>query len=184
MGRSVSPDQPGPIDGEADRQVLDRDIVHDLIVGALQEGRIDRGERSHALRRKSGGKSYPVLFGDADVEAAIRVALCKAINARARRHSRRDRANAAVGVCQIGQSVAKHVLIGGRTVGALFLFAGDHVEFGHAVIFVGAFLGELVALALGRDEVQELGYWELLKYINERESPKLPNDFSQEFTFD
>ena len=43
--RAVRADQPGAIDGEAHGQVLDRDVVHDLIVGALQEGRIDRAER-------------------------------------------------------------------------------------------------------------------------------------------
>ena len=31
------------------------------------------------------------------------------------------------------------------------------------------------------DEVQELGYWELMQYITHKESPKLPNDFSPEF---
>jgi hypothetical protein len=42
MGRAVGADQPGAVDREAHRQLLDRDVVHDLVVGALQEGRIDR----------------------------------------------------------------------------------------------------------------------------------------------
>ena len=53
---------------EADRQILDRDVVDDLIVGALQEGRIDRAERPHALRGEAGGEGHRMLLGDADVE--------------------------------------------------------------------------------------------------------------------
>ena len=44
MGLPVLADEPGPIDGKPHRQFLDRDVVHDLVVGALQKGRIDRGE--------------------------------------------------------------------------------------------------------------------------------------------
>ena len=42
MGRAVGADKAGAVHGEAHRQALDRDVVHDLVVGALQEGRIDR----------------------------------------------------------------------------------------------------------------------------------------------
>ena len=38
VSRAVGPDQPGPVDREADRQVLDRHIVDHLVIGALQEG--------------------------------------------------------------------------------------------------------------------------------------------------
>ena len=41
MGRAVGADQPGAVDREAHRQALDRDVVDDLVVAALQEGRID-----------------------------------------------------------------------------------------------------------------------------------------------
>jgi hypothetical protein len=66
-----APTRPGAIDREAHRQVLDRDVVDDLIIGALQEGRIDRAERLHALGRQAGGEGDGVLFGDADIEAAL-----------------------------------------------------------------------------------------------------------------
>ena len=54
MGRTVGADQPGAIEREAHRQPLDRDVVHDLVVGALQEGRVDRRERLVAFGRKAG----------------------------------------------------------------------------------------------------------------------------------
>ena len=50
MGAAVVPGEPGAIHREDDRQTLHADIVNDLIVGALQKGRIDRADRSHALR--------------------------------------------------------------------------------------------------------------------------------------
>ena len=81
MGRAVGADQPGAVDREAHRQVLDRDVVDDLVVGALQEGRIDRAERAHALRGEAGGESDRVLLGDADVERALRMRLGELVDA-------------------------------------------------------------------------------------------------------
>ena len=46
----------------------------------------------------------------------------------------------------------------------------------------------LVECALGRypfpyedDPVKELGFWEIVKYVTEREAPKLPPTFSEDF---
>ena len=46
----------------------------------------------------------------------------------------------------------------------------------------------LVECALGKypfpyddDENKELGFWEIVKYITERESPKIPDSFSEDF---
>ena len=52
VGRAVGADEAGAVDGEAHRQLLDGDVVDDLVVGALQEGRVDRGERLHAFGRR------------------------------------------------------------------------------------------------------------------------------------
>ena len=81
MGRTVGADKPGAVEREAHRQPLDRDVVHDLVVGALQEGRIDRRERLVAFGRKSGGEGHAVLLGDADVEGALRERLAEDVDA-------------------------------------------------------------------------------------------------------
>ena len=65
---AVRADQPGAVEGEADRQVLNCHVVHELVVAALQEGRIDRAERPVAFCRQAGGKRHRMLLGDADVE--------------------------------------------------------------------------------------------------------------------
>ena len=82
MGRAVGADKPGAVHGKAHRQALDRDVVHDLVVGALQEGRVDRGKRLVAFGGKPGREGHGVLLGDADVEGAIRKRLGEDIDAR------------------------------------------------------------------------------------------------------
>ena len=94
MGRTVGADEAGAVEREPHRQPLDRDVVHDLVVGALQEGRIDRGERLVALGRKPGRERHGVLLGDADVEGAVGKRLAEDIDAGARRHRGGDRDDA------------------------------------------------------------------------------------------
>ena len=91
MGRAVRADQPGAVDREPDRQLLDRDVVHDLVVRALQERAVDRAERAQPLGRHAGGEGHRVLLGDADVEAAIGEAAGEPVEPGAGRHRRRDR---------------------------------------------------------------------------------------------
>ena len=95
MRRTVGADQPGAVHGEADRQVLDRHVVHDLIVGALQEGRVDGAERLVAFRRQSGREGDAVLLGDADVEGALGKCLAEDVEAGAGRHGGGDGDDAA-----------------------------------------------------------------------------------------
>ena len=49
VSRAVGADKPGPIYREADRQRLNRNVVHDLVVASLQERRIDRAKRLEIL---------------------------------------------------------------------------------------------------------------------------------------
>ena len=90
MGRAVGADQSGAVDGKAHRQPLDGDVVHHLVVGALQEGRIDRGERLEAFGGKPAAERHRVLLGDADIEAAVGKFLVEQIKPGARRHRRGD----------------------------------------------------------------------------------------------
>ena len=67
VGRAVVADQPGAVHREDDVELLQADVVDDLVVGALQEGRVDRADRLGALERQAGGEQDRVLLGDADV---------------------------------------------------------------------------------------------------------------------
>ena len=45
MSRAVVGHDAGPVEGEDDGQVLEADVVIDLVVGPLEEGRIDGADR-------------------------------------------------------------------------------------------------------------------------------------------
>ena len=94
--RAVGADQTGAVHAEAHRQLLDRDVVHNLIVSALQERRVDRDKRLVALRRQPRREGHAVLLGDADVEGAIGKCLGKDVDAGARRHGGGDGDDAVV----------------------------------------------------------------------------------------
>src|SRR6476646_1306244 len=86
MGRAVSADEAGAVDGETNRQALDRDVMDHLVVAALQEGRVDRAERLVTFGRKAGCESHGMLFGNADVERALREGLVEDVDTGAGRH--------------------------------------------------------------------------------------------------
>jgi hypothetical protein len=71
MGRPIRTDETGAVQRKANGKVLDRDVVDQLVIGALEEGRVDCAERAIALRGKSGSEGYGMLFGNADIEGAV-----------------------------------------------------------------------------------------------------------------
>ena len=73
MRRPIGADQTAAVDRENDRQILQRDIMDQLVVGALQEGRIDGDDRLQPFAGETCGKGDGMLLGDADIEIAIRV---------------------------------------------------------------------------------------------------------------
>ena len=79
MGCPISADKARAIYGEAYGQVLDCNVVDELIIPALQEGRVDRAEWLVAFCRKARRKGDRMLFGDADVERALGESLTEKI---------------------------------------------------------------------------------------------------------
>ena len=71
MRRAVCADEACAVHREAHRQPLDCNVMHDLIVGALQEGRVDHREGLVALGRQAGAEGHAMLLGNADVERAV-----------------------------------------------------------------------------------------------------------------
>ena len=155
MGRAVGADQTGAVDREAHRQALDRHVVHDLVVAALQEGRIDRAERLVALGRKARGEGHRVLLGDADVEGALGEGLVEDVDAGAGRHRRGDADDLVVLLGFLDQALAEHVLVGRRVRLGLGLGTGGDVELDDGVVFVGGGFRRAVALALLGDDVDQ-----------------------------
>jgi hypothetical protein len=71
VGRAVVADQAGAVHREDDVQALQADVVDDLVVGALQERRVDRRHRLAALEREARGEQDRLLLGDPDVEVVL-----------------------------------------------------------------------------------------------------------------
>ena len=59
MRGAVGADEAGAVEGKAHRQALDGDVVHDLVVGALQERRVDGRERLVALASPGPPRTSP-----------------------------------------------------------------------------------------------------------------------------
>ena len=71
MRCAVRAHQSAPVNREHHRQVLQGDVVNQLVVGALQKGRVDGYHWPHAFAGKSAGEGHRMLLGDADVEVAL-----------------------------------------------------------------------------------------------------------------
>ena len=129
--------------------------MHQLIIPALQKGRIYRAKRLHAARRQGRRKSHGMLFSDTYIETALGKKLGKQIQSRPIRHGRSDCTYFIVPSSKIGQSLGKDLGISRRVRGSLLLFAGRDVKFSRCMAFVWRSLSRTIALAL-------LGY-----YMNE-----------------
>jgi hypothetical protein len=138
MGRAVGADKPCPVYGEADRQPLDGDVVHDLVVSALEERRVDGGEGLIAFGCQPSGERNGMLLGDTDVEASLREDFGEAVEPGSRWHRRGDGDNLRVGARLLDQSVREHLGVArGRACGGGLLRTGNHVEAADAVELVG-----------------------------------------------
>ena len=122
--------------------------MHDLVVGALQEGRIDGAERSIAFRRQPRREGHRVLLGDADIEDPVGKDRLHPVEPGPLGHGGGDADDFLVAPRRVHQRVAEDAGVGGRVGLGLGLRAGDDVKRRHAVILVVGRLGGRIALAL------------------------------------
>ena len=156
MRGAVAADETGAVEREHHGQVLQRHIVHQLVVAALQEGGVDRDHGLQALAGEPGGEGDRVLLGDRDIEVALREAARELDETRAFAHRRRDADHLRVALGHVAEPVAEH-LREGRTAGLLFEDrAARRVEGAGSVPGDGVGLGGRIALALARHHMQEL----------------------------
>ena len=85
---AIAADEAGAIEREDHRQVLQRHVVDQLVVGALQERGVDSDHRLPALAGEAGRERDGMLFGDGDVEITLRKFLRVFDHARAFAHGR------------------------------------------------------------------------------------------------
>ena len=156
MGGTVSPDQAGAVQREKHRQVLQRHVMDQLVVAALQKGRIDRHHRLQTLAGQAGGKGHGMLFSDAHVVVARRKPLFKLDQARAFAHGRGDAHQALVGRGHVAYPLPEDLGEGGLGRRGRLGQANRRVELGRPVVVDRVGLGQLVAKALFGHHMQEL----------------------------
>ena len=131
-----------------------------LVVGALQERRVDRDHGLHALAGEPGRERHRVLLGDADVEIALGKLLREADEAGAFAHRRRDADETRIARRHVGQPIAEDLRV--RRLRCRLRHDSDRrIEFRHAVVQDRIVLGAGIAVALARDDVQQLRSLEL-----------------------
>ena len=161
MGRSVFPDNARAVHGKNNRKILQTDIVQNLIVGSLQESRINRHDGRQSFGGQARGKGHGQLFGDADIVKPAGMGLAEFFQPRALAHGRRDGDNPGIGRGQFGHCPAENFRVGRRGVDRRKGLAGFHVKGRDAVVGGRIFFREFVAPALLRDDVDQHGAFQL-----------------------
>ena len=69
--------QPRAVDGEQYIEVLKRDVMNQLIVCALQEGRVNSDDRLYLFTGHTRCQRHSVLLSNSDIEVAVRKFLRK-----------------------------------------------------------------------------------------------------------
>ena len=113
MGCAICTDKPCPIDAEPHRQILQRHIVGNLIVPALQKAGIDRAEWFQPAGRHPGRKRHGVLFCDTNIKHPIRIDLLHHIKARPTGHGGSDGNNLGVGFRLRQKTFAEYASVAG-----------------------------------------------------------------------
>ena len=109
---TVGTDQATSVNCKCHIQILQGDIVDELIVSALQEGRINRDDWLESFTSKPGRVGQGVLFGNADIEITRRKLFSKLHQAGAFTHRGGDTHQATVGGGHIAKPGAKDLGVG------------------------------------------------------------------------
>ena len=130
--------------------------MHQLVVCTLQEGRVNRHHRLHAITGHTACKRDRVLLGNADIKIAIGILFFKRHQARTFAHGWRDAHQARIGSGLVTQPLAKNLRVSG-----LADFGGFHGAYGwihfadgmkaHRIVF-----SQFIAIAFFGDNVQQL----------------------------
>ena len=155
VGGTVLAHQSRPVHSQDHGEVQQGDVLHDLVVGPLEEGGVNGHHRLCALLGQAARHGDRVLLGDAHIEQTGGIGVPEAQQAGAAGHGGGDGADPGIFLCKLHHGLAEHIGIG-DLFRAQALAAGG-VKFAHAVVFAGLRLRRTVAPALLGDDVDENG---------------------------
>ncbi|KAF5033547.1 hypothetical protein DSECCO2_605510 [anaerobic digester metagenome] len=148
VGRAIFAHKACAVYAEGNGQVLQADIVHNLIIRALQKGGIHGQRGPIALTGKARCKGHGVLFANAHIHKAVGEARAELVRAGAFGHGRRDGNDLVVMLGKFGQRIAEHRGKRGQLGCGSHRLPGFGREQADAVVQCGIFLRRAVALAL------------------------------------
>ena len=147
----VVPHAPRAVHGEDDGQLQEADVVHHLVDGALEEGRIDGDDGPHPRLRKPRRERHQMLLADAHVEEPPRKRPREGGEARPVAHGRRQRADPRIRAGGLHERVSEDLAPARGRRRLPFRMRG--VERPHAVPRRGIRLRRRESPALARDDV-------------------------------
>ena len=77
MGGTIRPNQPRTVNSKSHWKALNCNIMHDLIIATLQEGRIDSAEGLHSPSSQARREGNAMLLSNSYIKTSARIAVCK-----------------------------------------------------------------------------------------------------------
>ena len=166
--RPVSTDQTCSVEGKHHWQILQCHVVNQLVIGPLQESRIDRDDRLEPLTGQTRRKSHCMLLGDSNIKIAPGKALFKLNHAGPLPHGRCNAHQSRIAHCHVAQPVTEDLGKGQLRRCTGLLQTDRRVKLARAVIGHRIGFSQLVALPLFRHHMQELRSLEVFDVFERR----------------
>ena len=154
MAAPVVSDEAGAVDGQDHFLVLHRHVVDDLIIGPLQERRVDREDRDEPALGHTAGEGHREFLRDTDVEEPVREPLRVLFEPGAEGHGRRDGDDVLI---LLGEGAERFSEFRGKVRAAGGRLARVPVEAADAVELRGVLFCRKIALALHGPDVEDDG---------------------------
>mmetsp|Transcript_9143 Transcript_9143/g.20399 ORF Transcript_9143/g.20399 Transcript_9143/m.20399 type:complete len:245 (+) Transcript_9143:610-1344(+) len=153
MSRSIISDHTCSIQDHSHGQILNGNIMDDLIIPTLHEGRVDAAKGLEALTSHTGSKGDGMLFGNSHIVGTLRETTSKYVHTSSSGHGGGDTHNGTIFGGSINHGIGEDGSKGGRGSLALDLNTSGDVEFTHTVHLITGCQGRRVSLALVRLDV-------------------------------
>src|SRR5256714_11108734 len=142
--------------------MLNRYVVNDVVVGALEESRVDSADRANTLGCQAGGEGHGVSLGDSNVEEPIRVSLRKGAGARSTRHCSGDGDDFWILRGQLNQPLPERGSVSSIRDGNLSQFSCRRIVAGRQRVPLLNVLSRREPLPFLRDAMDKAGPFQLL----------------------
>ena len=110
MRGAIVTDDARAVDAQHDVQVLQRHVMHDIVIGPLEEGGVDIAVGQHAGFGETGAERHRMPFGDTHVIDAFRQLFLHDAHAASAGHRRSDAYYPLVRFRHLQQRLAEHLL--------------------------------------------------------------------------